>query len=466
MAAEKTENQKFLENVGLPRKSGWNNYQGAKRKQVDEFSEEYMDFLGKAKTERECAELIVKSLKSSGFKPIEDFKTLKPGDKVYKYFRNKVVLASVIGSSPSFHLIGNHMDCPRLDLKPHPISEASNLSFLRTHYYGGIKKYQWVNVPLAMHGVVYTKSNKKIEFALGEDDKDPCFMVSDLLVHLAKKQLEKKAEDVIEGEQLSIIAGNIPVDDPSIEQKVKFMVLKHLYEKYGICEEDFSAAEIEFVPAVKPRDVGFDRSMIAAYGHDDRSCSFALLKSIQQVEKPAYTAVAGFFDKEEIGSIGDTSASSFVLRNFLEELSKKRGETQEFTQIIENSDSISADVTSGMNPNFTDEFDPENVSLLGNGVSVEKYGGQRGKAMSNDASAEYFQKIRQLLDKNKIAWQTGEISKVDVGGGGTIAMFLSNLGMNSIDAGPCVLGMHAPVELISKLDLYCAHLLYNAFFKE
>ena len=316
-----------------------------------------------------------------------------------------------------------------------------------------------------MHGIAHTKAGKKVIINLGERENEPKFIIPDLLPHLAKTQLEKKGEKIVEGEELNILVGNQPLNDKKIKEQVKFTILQHLHRKYGLVEEDFAAAELELVPLTNPLDIGFDRSMIGAYGQDDKVCVYSSLMALTQTKTPKQTAVAFFVDKEEIGSTGDTGAASFILQNFAYDYVCTCGLKLDVSRLFENSQAISADVTAGMNPNYKDVHDPHNASHLGRGVSIEKYGGSWGKYGTHDTRAEYMNDIRQLLDKNKIPWQTGELGKVDLGGGGTIAMFLSRYGMDCVDAGPCLLGMHSPCEVTSKIDFYCAYLLYRAFFK-
>lgn len=460
---EKTKNDSLI----LKKESYWTKLSSAEQKKVFDFAKEYMQFLDKSKTERLCVEYIVDSLKKNDFKDINATNKLKVGDKVFKLFKEKVVIAAIVGkNNTAWNLIGSHTDSPRLDLKPNPIYEDSELALMQSHYYGGIKKYQWVNRPLALHGVVYTKKGKKITLSIGENEEDTKFIISDLLPHLAKSQMEKPANDVINGEQLNILVGNIPVNDKKEKQKIKLNILKILNSKYGLEEEDFNFAEFEFVPTDKATDIGFDRSMVGSYGQDDKVCVFTSLKALLNLNKLNTTAIGFFVDKEEIGSTGDTGAQSYALLNFAQEYIQKLDLKLQTGKLFENSDAISADVTASFDPTYKEVFDTKNASYLGRGICVEKYGGSGGKYSTNDASAEYMSKIRQILIKNKISFQIGEISKVDVGGGGTIAMFISKYGMNCVDAGPCLLGMHSPCEISSKADVYAAYLFYKAFYED
>jgi aspartyl aminopeptidase len=337
---------------------------------------------------------------------------------------------------------------------------------IKTHYYGGIKKYHWVNVPLSLHGVAYTKEGKRIDFKLGEKENEPKFIIPDVLPHLAKNQMKKEGSSIIEGEDLNIVAGNMPINDEKIKEQIKFTVLKFLFDNYGLIEEDFNIAELQLVPATKAVDIGVDNSMIAGYGQDDRVCAFTELKAILDIKKNEKTAVAMFVDKEEIGSMGNTGAASNVLKIFTEEYIDLLKLKEKEDKILENSNALSGDVTCGMNPNYKDVNDSKNVSFLSFGVSIEKYGGGGGKYSTNDAHAEYMQYLRVLANKENIRWQTGELGKIDIGGGGTIAMYISKYGLDCVDAGPPVLGMHSPCELTSKVDIFETYRLYKAFFQD
>jgi aspartyl aminopeptidase len=453
------ENKKLYDKLKLDKKSAWLKL---KEKSVFDFSEDYKTFLGKSKTERDAISNIITILNKNNFKDIEKVKNIKSGDKLYLNFREKAVLAVIVGENKSeLRIIGSHVDSPRLDLKPNPLYEDSGLAMFKSHYYGGIKKYQWVNIPLEMRGTIFTKNGKKITL-----NEDYTFVIPDLLIHLATKQVEKKAKVVVEGEELNIVLGNIPIEDKDIKEQVKFHILKILNEKYGIIEEDFNCAEIQFVPKNNPMDIGFDKSLVGGYGQDDKVCAFTSLIALTKLKQVKNTAITMFVDKEEIGSMGNTGAASFILYNFVNLLKTKAGIKEDTSRLLEKAKSISADVTAGMNPNFKDANEPLNSSFLGKGVSIEKYGGAYGKFGTHDASAEYMSYLRKILDENKIPWQTGELGKIDLGGGGTIGMFLSRYGMNCVDVGPCVLGMHSPFEIASKADIYSAYLFYKAFFEK
>jgi aspartyl aminopeptidase len=468
MTKGKDKNNKMLEEkLFYKKESAWTDYDDSEHEKIFDFAEKYKAFLTDSKTERLCIENIKKILTKSGFKNIDDIKSMKTGDKGYKIFKNKTITAFVVGEkNDQFRIIGSHVDSPRLDLKPFPLYENSELALLKSHYYGGIKKFHWVNVPLELHGVVFTKSGKSIEIHIGDKDDDPKFIIPDLLPHLAKEQMKKEGAKLIEGEELNIICGHIPIKDKDVKEKIKFMILKKLNESFGFVEEDLAVAELEFVPAQKSIDIGFDKGLVAGYGQDDRVCVYTSLIALTEIKNPKYTAVAYFADKEETGSAGDTGAESFALVNFASDYIRLTGLTVTPWMILERSHAISADVTVAMDPTFSSVNDPQNVSYIGKGVSIEKYGGGGGKYNTNDAHAEYMQFIRGIADKNLVPWQTGEMGKIDIGGGGTIAMFMSRLGMDCIDAGPCVLGMHSVCEVTSKADIFSAYRLYKAFYME
>jgi len=457
--------KKLLKKWDWERKSGWLRIKESERKAVFDFSEEYKDFLATNKTEREFVETALSMAKKKGFKDISKQKSLKKGDKVFYLYKRKALILAKVGSAPFFRMIASHVDSPRLDLKPFPLTEDSDLAFLKSHYYGGIKKYQWVNRPLALHGILITKKNKTVRVSIGEKEGDPSFVISDLLPHLSYKQMDKKMGDVIQGETLQILMGNIPLSEDD-KQSVKSNVLKILNERYGIDEEDLAIGELEFVPAEKPKDIGIDASMIGGYGQDDRICAYASLSALLDSKVSKETSVALFVDKEEIGSVGNTSASSSFLLHFANLFSRLFKCEETGFDLLFGSEAISADVTGAINPLFKDVHDPENASFLGRGVSVERYGGSGGKYFTNDSSSEYFHKIRTMLSSAKVIWQTGELGKIDEGGGGTIAYILAKFGMDVIDMGPPILGMHSPYEVVSKLDLFQTYRAYKAFYNE
>jgi len=461
---KKSKNKKLEEQIFLKRESSWLKYDNKDQKKIFSFVEDYKEFLLKSKTERLCIKNVIQILEKNGFKDIKKSKKIKTGDRVYKNIKDKTLIALIAGNDMTeFRLIGSHTDSPRLDLKPSPLYETSEVALLQTHYYGGIKKYHWVNKPLEIHGVAFTKNGEKVEIHIGDKSDDPKFIIPDLLPHLAKDQMKKEAGKIIEGEDLNVLCGHMPVNDDEIKEKIKFTVLKYLYEKYKLIEEDFNCAEIELVPDQNPVDIGFDRALLGGYGQDDRVCVYTSLRALIEIKKPSYTSVVYFTDKEETGSYGDTGAESFALINLTKEYRKLAGIDADTFKILEQSKSISADVTSAMNPNFQSVNDPQNVSYLGKGISIDKYGGGGGKSSTNDAHSEYMQFIRLMADTNNIPWQTGELGKVDCGGGGTIAMLMSRYGMDCVDAGVCMLGMHSTCEITSKSDIYSAYNFYKVF---
>jgi len=465
MAEKKSKNEKLQEKLFLTRKNSWKSYKD--QKTIFKFADSYKEFLKESKTERLCIEFIIKTLKDKGFKSFDSVKSCKSGDKLYKNIKDKVILAFIVGKNPNqLRIIGSHVDSPRLDLKPNPLYEDSGFAMMKTHYYGGVKKYHWVNTPLAIIGIIMTKDGKRLRIKIGNEEGDPKFIMPDLLPHLASAQMKKEASKVIEGEEMNILVGNIPIDDEKITEPIKLAVMKHLNEKYNITEEDFNCAELELVPALNPTDIGFDRSLIGAYGQDDRACVYTSLQALVETKNPNHTALAFFVDKEEIGSVGDTGADSVLLNNFAQDYIELSGIKLSRTKLLERSKGISADIIAGMNPNYKDVNDPLNVAYIGKGVTLEKYGGGGGKYSTHDCHAEFMHYIRNLLNKNKIPWQVGELGKLDAGGGGTIAMFMSKYGMDVVDAGICLLGAHSPCEVSSKVDIYSALRLYKTFFKD
>ncbi len=470
---EKTSGKKLKEELSKKFNNAWEALKDGELEQVFEFSESYKDFMDKGKTERECVDEIIKQAKENDFISLDevmDKGSVNAGDKIYAENKGKAVALFIIGSEnieKGMRIVGSHLDAPRLDLKAMPLYEDGGLALLKTHYYGGIKKYQWVATPLALHGVMTKKNGEKISIVIGEDEKDPVLYISDLLPHLAKDQMAKKMGEGITGEGLNVLIGNIPYKDDEIDEKVKLNILNLLNEKYGIHEEDFTVAEIEIVPAGKSRDVGLDRSMIAAHGHDDRVCSFAAHKAVLEIEKPKTTVVGLFVDKEEVGSMGNTGMESMFFENVVAELLNLQGITSYLglRRAMSNTKVLSGDVTAGFDPNFPDVLDKRNASFIGKGVTLTKYTGSRGKAGCNDANAEFLGEVRQIFNKNDVSWQVGELGKVDQGGGGTIAYILANKGAEVVDCGTPMLSMHAPIELVSKVDLYMTYKAYKAFYQ-
>ena len=451
-------------------KNAWSKYTGNALTELMKFNDEYKDFISTGKTERKCVKQAVKIAEENGFKNIKDFKSLKTGDKVYATNKGKNFVAFVIGEKPleeGLRVLGAHIDSPRLDVKQNPLYESNSFALLDTHYYGGIKKYQWVTIPLAIHGVVCKKDGSIVEVTIGEDDNDPVVGISDLLIHLSGDQLQKTASKVIEGEDLDLTLGSMPLEGEE-KDAVKANVLKLLKEKYGFENEDFLSAELEIVPAGKARDYGLDRSMVAGYGHDDRVCAYTSLRAVIDTPTSTYTTCAILVDKEEVGSIGATGASSKFFENIIAEVISLTGEYNELKvrHAMENTKMLSSDVSAGFDPLYAGVNDSKNAAYLGNGICFNKYTGARGKSGCNDAMPEYFAEIRRVMDDNNVNFQTAELGKVDQGGGGTIAYILGNYNMNVIDAGIAVLNMHAPMEIVSKVDVYEAYLAYKAFINK
>lgn len=449
-------------------KNTWEKYKD-NLNEVMEYNEGYKDYISKNKTERACVKDSIRLAEEKGFKPLDSFETLKAGDKFYVNNRDKNIALFVIGNKPlteGMRILGAHIDSPRMDLKQNPLYESEGFVLADTHYYGGVKKYQWVTIPLSLYGVVAKKDGTVVDVVIGEDDNDPVVGISDLLIHLAAEQLDKKAAKVIEGENLDVTLGNMPLVGEE-KDAVKANILKLLKDKYDIEEEDFVSAEIEVVPSGKARDYGLDRSMIAGYGHDDRVCAYTSLTAILDMDVCDYTCCTILVDKEEIGSVGATGAQSLFFENTIGEMLVKMG-VDSFVQTrltLSRSKMLSSDVSAGVDPLFVSVNDKKNAAYLGNGIVFNKYTGARGKSGSNDASAEYVARIRAVMDESNIHYQTAELGKVDLGGGGTIAYILGNYNMDVIDAGIAVLNMHAPMEIVSKVDVYETYQAYKAFLK-
>ena len=433
------------------------------------FSEEYMQFLDIGKTEREFVIAAVESLEELGFVDIDTTDRLEPGAKVYANIRGKGLMAAVVGKQPmsaGFNILGAHIDSPRVDLKPCPVYEDADLVFFKTHYYGGIKKYQWTAIPLAIHGVAFRADGSRVTICIGEDPGDPVFTFSDILPHLGQEQMARKTTDIVKGEELNLLVGTIPYEDADTSSKFKLGFMNLLFEQYGLTEKDLVTSELQIVPAFRARDVGLDRSCIGAYGHDDRVCAFPALVAVSDQEKPQKTAVCMLSDKEEIGSVGNTGAHSRLYENFLMQIyAKVNGSYDEigYNKAIENTRLLSADVCNGYDPTFSSVSDPRNNAYINKGICLEKYTGSRGKSGASDSNSEFMSSVVRLLEKNNIPWQTGELGKVDAGGGGTIAYIMANKGMEVLDCGVPVLSMHAPFEVISKIDLYYTYLAYRCF---
>lgn len=462
-------------------KNTWTLYDEKKIEKLELFSKEYREFLDEGKTERECVDFLVNLIEEKGYQELEKIsrkkQKLQAGDKVYSVCMGKALIMFQIGTEDleqGMNILGAHIDSPRLDVKQNPLYEEGEIAYLDTHYYGGIKKYQWVTLPLAIHGVVVKKDGTTVVINIGEKEDDPVFFVSDLLVHLAGEQLDKKAAKVIEGEALDIIVGNKPIalakdseEKSPVKDAVKQGILSILKEHYEMEEEDFLSAELEVVPAGSAKEAGFDRSMLMAYGQDDRVCAFASLKAMLEVEKPKKTTCLILTDKEEIGSVGATGMRSMFFENSVAEVLELSGGYQDLVlrRCLKNSNMLSSDVTAAFDPSFASCFDKKNVAYFGHGMVFNKFTGARGKSGSNDANPEYIAKIRRVLEEAKVNFQTSELGKVDLGGGGTIAYILSLYGMNVIDCGVAVMNMHAPWEVVSKIDVYETKRGYKAFLK-
>ena len=455
----------------MDRKSLWEVYDDSQLQELEKLSADYRMFLDKGKTERECIRETVKMAKEAGYRDLKEIlesgETLKTGDGVYAVYMDKTIALFRIGEEPlenGMNILGAHVDSPRIDLKQNPLYEAAQFAYFDTHYYGGVKKYQWVTIPLAIHGVVVRKDGSAMEIIIGEDEADPIFVITDLLIHLAKEQMELKASQVIEGEKLDLLIGNKPLKGEE-KEAVKANIVKLLKEKYDIEEEDFVSAELEIVPAGKARDCGLDRSMIMAYGQDDRVCAFTSLLAMLEVKDVKRTSCCLLVDKEEIGSVGATGMQSRFFENVVAELLYAMGEDSNIKvrRALANSKMLSSDVSAAFDPMFEACFEKKNSAYFGRGITFNKYTGSRGKGGSNDANPEYIAHLRDILAKHNVTFQTAELGRVDVGGGGTIAYILANYGMNVIDAGVALLSMHAPYEVISKADLYEAYKGYCAF---
>ena len=452
------------------KENGWNSLNEEERKEVFRVSKNYMDFLNVSKTEREFIKNARKVANENGYKDIMEFDTLKPGDKIYFVNREKSMYLAIIGEETienGLHIIGSHVDSPRLDLKPNPLCEDTGLAYFKTHYYCGIKKYQWTTIPLSMHGVIVKTNGEKVEINIGEKDDDPIFTITDLLPHLAQDQMEKKLKNGVEGEDLRLLVGSIPYDN-KISEGIKLNILKILNDKYGITEVDLTSSEIELVPSFRAKSLGFDESMVAAYGQDDKICAYTSFAAMMELNNVKNTAVCILSDKEEIGSMGNTGMESHMFDFFISEILNKLGINRPnlLDKVFCFSKMLSSDVDAGFDPIYASVSDKDNAGFLGKGISLNKYTGARGKSGASDANAEYVAWVRNVLEKNNIKYQIAELGKVDIGGGGTIAYILANKGADVIDCGVPVLSMHAPYEVTSKFDIYSAYKTYKAFWNE
>ena len=463
--------EELKEKLFSSKKNGWENLDDSVKTEIFNFCNGYMNFLNHAKTEREFVKEARRVANEHGFRDLIEFRELHAGDKVYFVNREKSMYLAVIGQDSienGLHIIGSHVDSPRLDLKPNPLYEDTGFAYFKTHYYGGIKKYQWTTIPLSIHGVMVKANGEKIEINIGEDDNDPIFTITDLLPHLAMDQMEKKLKNGVEGEALNLLIGSIPMDCDKVSEKVKLNILNILNKKYGITEDDLFSSELELVPAFKARSLGFDESMVAAYGQDDKICAYTSLMALMNIECPKTTAVCILSDKEEIGSMGNTGMESHVFDFFVSELLNKSGINRPnlLDKVFCFSKMLSSDVDAGYDPIYASVSDKYNAGFLGKGIALTKYTGARGKSGASDANAEFVAWIRNMLENNNIKYQLTELGKVDVGGGGTIAYILANKGVDVIDCGVPLLSMHAPYEVTSKFDIYEAFRTYKAFWNE
>ncbi len=466
MSEEKSKTKQLKEELFLPAKKGIAAAAEDEISRADEFCEGYKDFLDNSPVEREAVEYSLQLAIENGFTEFEQDRYYNPGDKVYLVNRGKAIALAVIGKNGTKNGVRfsiAHIDSPRVDLKPNPMYEDNNLAYFKTHYYGGIKKYQWTVMPLALHGTVVKLDGTKVDIKVGVDESEPCFCITDLLPHLAREQAQKKLAQAIEGENLNVLIGSRPLNTEDEEgELVKLNVMKILNEKYGITESDFLSAELCFVPAQKSRDVGFDRGLIGGYGHDDKVCAYPALMAAIDTDVPECTCITYLTDKEETGSDGNTGMQSDFLRYFVYDLAKSDGE--EGYRVLSKSKCLSADVNAAFDPIYASAYEPKNSSYINQGVIISKYTGHGGKYDTSDASAEYMGEIRSMLEKNGIMWQVGELGKVDIGGGGTIAKYVANMNVDVVDLGVPVLSMHAPFELISKVDIFEAYRAFHAFF--
>ena len=469
----KTEGQQLQDKLFFKPQTIWETASDAEIEKSYDFSEEYKVFLNSSKTEREFVTNAKKLADSAGFLPLEDLvkknEKLASGTKVYYINHNKSAVFALIGKRPleeGVNILGSHVDSPRIDLKQNPLYEDTGLAFFKTHYYGGIKKYQWLTIPLAIHGVVIKGDGTPVEFVIGEEEDDPVFNITDLLPHLAKEQMQKKMGEAVTGEGLNLLLGSIPYKDEKVKEKIKLNIMNILNKRYGIVEEDFQSAELEIVPAQKARDVGLDKSMVGGYGQDDRVCAYPALRAVLDIEVQERTAICLLTDKEEIGSMGNTGAQSNLLEYFLSNLialSTDNYSDLKLRSCLSKSKMLSADVNAAVDNKFESVYEIRNATYLGRGIVLQKFTGHRGKYDSSDASAEFVGEVRKLFNDNKIIWQTGELGKVDEGGGGTIAQYTANLGIDVLDCGISVLSMHSPFEITSKVDIFTTYNAYKVF---
>ncbi len=464
--------KEIYKKLAYKRKNVYEEIPQKERREMLDFSDSYREFLDLGKTERECFTVAKKMAEENGFEEFKSKKELKAGDRVYFENRKKNLMLCVIGEDDienGVNIVGSHIDAPRLDLKQNPLYQSKDMALLKTHYYGGIKKYQWTAIPLAIHGVCYTRDGNQVEICIGEKDEDPVFCITDLLPHLAKDQMAKKLSDAIEGESLNILVGGMKLSKTEIDDSVKYNILNILNLAYDITEESFLSAEIEIVPSGKARNVGLDMSFVGGYGQDDRVCAYTSLRAIFDLKIPKKTAVCLLVDKEEIGSVGNTGMLSRFFDMAMLELTEKltgKADMVTFNRVIRNSACLSSDVSAAVDPNYEGVFEKQNSSYAGGGIALVKYTGSRGKSGASDASSEFVHKVISVMNKNNIVWQAGELGKVDQGGGGTIAMYVGNMNMDVIDFGVPVLSMHSPFEVTAKGDIYMAYKAYKAFYND
>lgn len=467
MSEKNSETKELRDKLFAKKKNGFFHMNDEELSTCDAFCEKYKKFLDNAKTEREAVKAAVAMLEEKGFKEYKSGMKLAAGDKIYRNNRGKAVLMAIIGTEPietGVRLCAAHIDSPRLDLKQHPLYEDNEMALFKTHYYGGIKKYQWTAMPLSLHGVIVKADGSEVCVTIGEDDNDPVFCITDLLPHLATEQMKRNLAQGIKGEELNIVIGSRPFKNDEDSESVKLNILNILFEKYGITESDFISAELEAVPTFKAKDIGFDRSMIGSYGHDDRVCAYTALSATLDCENPRHTVVTVLTDKEETGSDGNTGLCSSYLKYFIEDLAEALGSNGR--TVLSDSQCLSADVNAAFDPTFPDVTERNNCAYINKGVCVTKFTGVRGKSGTSDASAEFVGRVRLLLDKENVVWQTGELGKVDMGGGGTVAAYIANLNVDTIDVGVPVLSMHAPYEIVSKIDVYMAYRAFAVFIAD
>ncbi|MBR1824938.1 MAG: aminopeptidase [Ruminococcus sp.] len=467
MSEKKSAAKLLEEKLLMQRKNAGEILTEAQIKECDDFCEGYKDFMDRAKIEREAVIYSEELLKSKGFKEFKKGTKLSAGDKVYSINRGKAILIAVVGTAPiaeGVRLCAAHIDSPRLDLKQNPLYEDTEMALFKTHYYGGIKKYQWTTIPLALHGVIVKADGTSVTVNIGEDESDPVFVVTDLLPHLAANQMTKPMSKGITGEQLNLVIGSRPFKEDEESGSVKLNIMNILNKKYGITEADFISAELEAVPAFKAKDIGFDRSMVGAYGHDDKVCAYTALAATAECENPVHTVVTVLTDKEEIGSMGNTGLQSAYLEYFIHDIAEALG--SDGRTVLSASECLSADVNAAYDPTFPEVNERNNAAYINKGVCITKYTGARGKSGTSDASAEFTGRIRRLMDANEVIWQTGELGKVDEGGGGTVAAFIADLNVDTIDMGVPVLSMHAPYEIVSKIDTYMAYKAFKVFIND